>query len=233
VGLIVFLGALSVGLFDLAWTHGGVAWALAWPSLSALLLVVAYAKSAPGLLGKRPDGTRPAWAWALFLPYFVFLGAAWRLEQLLGEDCWNEVAPGLYLGRRARARELPPDVRLVADLTAEFHEPAAVKEGRHYRCLPTLDARAPAAAAFVALVEQIASSPEPVYVHCASGHGRSATVAAAVLIRRGLARSPEDAETRLRASRPSVRLRPAQRALLAALHGGGRPEPGPLSPPTR
>src|SRR5947209_17823719 len=62
------------------------------------------------------------------------------------EPCCPEVVPGIWVGRRAYARELPPDITLVVDLTAEFPEPRAVRAGRSYVCLPTLDATAPDAA---------------------------------------------------------------------------------------
>ena len=53
-----------------------------------------------------------------------------------------------------------------------------------------------------------------VLVHCAHGHGRSATVLAAVLIAEGQARGVDDAEGLLKAQRPRVRLNARQRAAL-------------------
>ncbi|MBI5244176.1 MAG: hypothetical protein HY922_10960 [Elusimicrobia bacterium] len=48
-----------------------------------------------------------------------------------------ELAPGLYLGRRAFERELPEEATLVVDMTAEFPKPA-YSSRREYVCLPTL-----------------------------------------------------------------------------------------------
>lgn len=53
-----------------------------------------------------------------------------------------------------------------------------------------------------------------VYVHCASGHGRSATLAIALLLDRGPAARVEDVEAQLRQRRPGIRLSAAQRELL-------------------
>ena len=61
----------------------------------------------------------------------------------------------------------------------------------------------------------------PVYVHCALGHGRSALIAAAVLLRRGIVSDVGAAESHLRERRPGVRLKGGQRRLLARMFGGG------------
>src|SRR5262249_16782490 len=110
--------------------------------------------------------------------------------------------------------ELPPGVVLVVDLTAEFPVARGVALGRDYVALPTLDGTAPQEQAFRAALTTIVASPGPVYLHCAMGHGRSATLAAAVLLTRGLASDVAQAEKMLRGVRPGVRLKPVQRELL-------------------
>lgn len=125
-----------------------------------------------------------------------------------------EAAPGLWLGRRCYARELPPDIRTVVDLTAEFAEPSTVRAGRSYLCLPTLDASIPTVVAFGELVESIARSDAPVYIHCALGHGRSATVMVAALVAKGIDTSLAAAEQRVKAARPSIEINAVQHALL-------------------
>lgn len=210
-----FLLALSGALVHTARGLGGPAWVLAWPALSAALLALAYLLRSPGLLGKRRDGTRPAWAWALFGPYLAFTAVVWHLARLTSrESPLDEVAPGIWVGRRVLARELPERFGTVIDLTAELDAPAAIRARPGYRCLPTLDASAPASAPFAALVEELAAAPDPLFIHCAQGHGRSATLAAALVLRRGLAGDPAGAEALLRRARPGIGLKPAQRRLL-------------------
>jgi protein-tyrosine phosphatase len=149
------------------------------------------------------------------MPYLVVNWVVWHLYRLLArEPCSHEIVPGLWLGRRAFAHELPAGVELVVDLTAEFAAPRDLVVGRVYHCLPTLDATAPDEDHFHAAVEKIVAWSSPVYIFCAQGHGRSATVAAAVLIRRGLAADAAKAEDMLRRLRPGVRLSRTQRRLL-------------------
>jgi protein-tyrosine phosphatase len=133
------------------------------------------------------------------------------------EPCCHEVAPGLWLGRRPLRREVPADVVLVVDLTAEFFAARGVRAGREYLALPTLDGTAPDEAALRAAVARLADHPGPVYLHCAAGHGRSALLAAALLLARGLAADHHQAEARLRQVRPRVRLTRRQRQLLRRL----------------
>jgi protein-tyrosine phosphatase len=158
------------------------------------------------------------------LPYLLLTWFVWHVQRLLSrEACCNEVAPGLWVGRRPSARELPPDVGLVVDLTAEFAAPRRIHHGRTYLCLPVLDAYAPSEEALRQLVQKVVAWPGAVYVHCAAGHGRSAMVAAAVLLTRGLAADVKQAEGLLRRARPGVRLTPAQRRLLRRLFAEAPP----------
>jgi hypothetical protein len=90
-----------------------------------------------------------------------------------------------------------------------------VGNDRRYVCLPTLDGTAPDAAALDELLRHAREETGPIYIHCAQGRGRSAALAAALLIARGAAANVDEAEATLRRARPSVRLNPAQRAWVA------------------
>lgn len=100
------------------------------------------------------------------------------------------------------------------DLTSEFPEPGAVRAGREYHCLPTLDASSPSLPSFQALLLVVARSPEPIYIHCAKGHGRSAMVVIALLLARSLATTVSDAERIAKQARPGVQISTHQRRLL-------------------
>jgi protein-tyrosine phosphatase len=213
--VIVVFSVFGAYLVIIGILIGGAGWLLLWPGGSLLVVAAAYAGVGPSVFGKRSDGTMAWWAVALLLPYLGLTWVVWHLHRLLSkEDCCNEIAPGIWVGRRAFANELPANVGLVVDLTAEFFEPAGVVSRGSYLCLPTLDASVPRAKSFEELVQKIAAWEGSVYIHCAFGHSRSATVAAAVLITRGLARDAAQAQSLLKKARPRTGLNRVQRKLL-------------------
>jgi hypothetical protein len=212
-----WFSVLSASTLWLAIVVGSAGLVLLWPALSFFLVGAAYLARKPGLLGKRVDGTLAWWACLFLGPYFLLTWATWHAERLLGrEDCANEVVPGLWVGRRPFAHELPDGVRVIVDMTAEFSAAATGHRSTGYLCVPTLDGTAPDEAALRELLD-VLRDKEGVYLHCASGHGRSATVAAALLIIRGLAVDVEAAEAQLRQRRPGIRLNATQRRSLARM----------------
>ena len=114
---------------------------------------------------------------------------------------------------------LPKETRVVVDLTAELPAirgvSASVQSGvLRYHVLPTLDATAPDEVAFVRLVEDLSTHEGVIFIHCAAGHGRSATLAAALVVARALASDAKSAEAHLKRARPLVHLHREQRALV-------------------
>ncbi len=202
------------------WLRGPFLWLL-WPAMSWLGLTYVFWRNRPALLGKRADGTLSRLPAMVFLPHLAASEAYFHLKRfvLKREPCWNEVAPGIYIGRRPLPRELPAGVRWIVDLTAELYEPGELVRRRHYRYLPTLNRWVPDGASFSRLTRELATVPEPIYVHCGSGLGRSATVVAALLILRGLEKDVDQAERRMRRVRSRVYLHPAQRQLVTRCAG--------------
>jgi protein-tyrosine phosphatase len=194
---------------------GGSAWVLVWPAIAVTTVGLGYLGLGPAVFGKRHDGTLKAPHFVLLLPYHVvaWLRVQWDAYRH-AEDPWHEVAPGLFLGRIVQAHALPKNTRVVVDLTSEFPASAALREGRVYHCLPTLDTSVPDYDEFAKLARLVATHEGAIYVHCAAGHGRSATFAAAVLIARGQAHDVSAAEAKMRAVRPTVHLHRGQRALV-------------------
>lgn len=211
------LGILMLGLAGSFWLAGAMLPAflrlpLWWTAGAAAVGALLYFLNLPGVLGKKAHG---AVAWpslVLMWPYMLVSWLVWRVQRAFGgEDTFNQVAPGLYVGRRAYLDELPEDVAMVVDLTCELPEVRQVRERFEYRSLPTMDGGLPRCAqAYLALADEIAAFDRPVYVHCAVGHGRAAMFAAAVVIRRGLAATVREAVALLREGRSVVKPNGAQ-----------------------
>lgn len=63
------------------------------------------------------------WNVLLLLPFFVVTWLLWHLQILFTREPRHvEVAPGIWLGRRCFAHELPEKIAVVVDLTSEFSE---------------------------------------------------------------------------------------------------------------
>mgnify|MGYP000393782572 CR=1 FL=1 len=204
---------IALALIGLAlWTH---VWILAWPGAVLIATAIVYLRGAPRALGKRDDGTMAAWAWAAWAPLFAYMRIAHELARYAtSESVGDEVAPGIWVGRRARLHELPPEIALVVDLCAELPEAPGVVQRQPYLLVRALDETAPQPRELAAAVDAILAARGPVFIHCAFGHGRSAAVAAAVLVRRGDA-TLADVEAKLRARRPKIGLNRLQRERLA------------------
>ncbi|HEX4450760.1 MAG TPA: dual specificity protein phosphatase family protein [Kofleriaceae bacterium] len=191
-------------------------WLLVWPATVLLALWIVYLVEAPRALGKRADGTMAWLAWAVWGPVFLY---QWISHEVVrrwsGEPVATEVAPGVWVARRPRADELPSEIAIVVDLCAEFPAARAVRAHPRYLAVPTLDARCPRPAELARIADTVIAAGGPAFIHCALGHGRSATVAAAVMIKRGDA-TLDNVEAKLRALRPKIGLNARQRAALAA-----------------
>ncbi len=219
--MIPLIAAMFVGLA--IWTH---VWILLWPAAVMFAVAVVYVARAPGAFGKRADGTIAWWAWLAWAPIFGYMRLLHELARsATDEPVANEVAAGVWVGRRPRAHELPDGIAIVVDLCAELTAAPGVAAGRAYLAIPTLDATSPSPAEIARAVDAILATGGAAFIHCAFGHGRSATVAAAVLVRRGDA-TLEDVERKMRACRPRIGLNAHQRVALAEAVRLGAPAIG-------
>jgi len=199
--------ALAVGL-------GGAFWLLLWPAAAFWTVVfLGYAGRRPGLVGKREDGSIGPLSYIFFLPFLLFSQTSWNVFRFFAREAsCNEIVPGLWIGRWPGERDLPAGVELVVDVTAELPvRRKVVHAGRAYVCLPALDASVPDEKLFLSTVDELSEDPRGMFVHCAFGHGRSAMMVGALLIRRGLARDVAEAEAMMKAKRPLVSMNATQR----------------------
>jgi isopentenyl-diphosphate delta-isomerase len=216
---IVFLGVLcAVGAFvseapvlQVAWIYGAA---------NFLCLGLACRLGWPGIWLKRPDGTLNPLSYVLLLPLHILNALSLLLgKAILKEAVAHSVAPNVWLGRKLTSLEAGAlfgnAAPAVLDLTSEFPETQPLRAGQ-YLCLPVLDHSAPTQAQLHAGVDFISNSSQNsvVYVHCALGHGRSATVVAAWLLRNDPDLTIEAAIQRLKDIRFGVRLGCEQRKAL-------------------
>lgn len=191
---------------------------LIWPAISLAIVAAGYFALGPAITRKR-DGHIPWRARLLLEPYLAGARLAAWLRHAAKP---SQITPGVLLGghlnpTQARAI-LKEGVTSVLDLTAELPEQPILLRETCYRGIPVLDLVPPTQAQLTEAVDFIEERVRHgnVYVHCALGYSRSVCVVAACLMRRGLAASPEEAISQIKAARPRAVARAGQiRALRA------------------
>lgn len=182
-----------------------------------------YAGLGPGVFLKRPDGRLNLISYILFWPYhllnvFGMLGFHRAGKENTFDRIDENVYLGCHLGRCNDEKFAKLGIVSVLDLTCEFGEVPALRQLSYY-CIPLLDTHAPTVEQLKAGTDWIQKEAArgPVYVHCALGHGRSATFVAAFLLHSGKARTAQEAVDRVAALRPKIGLSASQMAALKQL----------------
>lgn len=209
VGVYYAAGSIvSVGMAKLFWPWGSL---LLWPAFALSVIALGHFGLGCGIFrkleGKLPLGTRVVlgpclWGQQLSLLYYK-------------GQCrpWDEVVPGVLIGRKLNEREAEEAIRAgvsaVLDLTSEFSEARPFLRMR-YLNIPMLDLTAPTQAQLRTMADFIAKNCESgkVYVHCKVGYSRSAAAVGAYLISSGKATGADEATDILRRARPSIVVRP-------------------------
>ncbi len=195
--------------------------ALFWCVISTAGLAIAYALRKPSVFFKRRNGTIPFVGYVLYWPYFLMSYLSlWLFRRFSDEGPISEIISGVYLGCRLfpsdRALFESKGIASTLDLTAEFSELTFARGQPGYKCLPLLDTDAPSLEQLRDAMSWIEGriTQGPVFVHCALGHGRSATIVAAFLLKSGRASSAEEAVAEVAKHRPKIGLGPKQHAAL-------------------
>lgn len=181
---------------------------------------LAYAFVGPYAFLKKPNGQLSLLSYVLYWPYhllnwFSLFGFRYGGK----ENAFDKIDENVYLGCRLSNSDKQDikklGIKSVLDLTCEFSEIPALRQ-LSYRCIPILDTRAPSLELLKAGAEWIKeeSAKGPVYVHCALGHGRSATFVAAYLLSSGKACTAQEAIDQIKVLRPKIGLHPEQVAQL-------------------
>ena len=192
---------------------------LLWPAWSMAAVAAGYLGLGARVYAKRNGQIHWAAGWAM-APAILGqrLSRAWYAHQ---SPPWNEVAPGVFIGRalnETEARAAVTQLRLsaVLDLTSEASEPPAFHT-LDYLNLQILDLTAPTPAQRaqgVAFIESRLAAGGRVYIHCKAGYSRTAAVAGAWLLQSGRHADAQDVVNHLRLSRPGMVIRPEAMACL-------------------
>lgn len=227
--LPIMFGVLALALLAPGLPHSPPGPVRAWLGISAAVLCLLYVLSLwpERRIGRWIRSASP-FSWVARLLLAPHRWGAWAFllvkVRMRGERHLDEVVPGLYLGRRPllgdRERNKTFALNCVVDLCVEFPPsgPVVGVAEEDYLAIHTLDGTAPALEDVkhaVDWMEEKLAAGRKILVHCAAGHGRSATVVAALLISRGLATDADSAERLMKAVRPLVSLNRSQRRLVA------------------
>jgi hypothetical protein len=199
--LMVALLELYVATLSPTW----LAWLPGWLGAATFLAGLAYVFNRPRWLGKSFTPLR----W-LLAPYLLFGQSIATLAQKAGHKERDEVVPGIWVGGFPR-KGAPGLAQL--DLTAELPRRG---QALAYAVVPMLDGRGMTLEALdeaVRIGQAWRAAGHPVLVHCAYGHGRSCTVACALMVADGLAPDLDAAEALVKAHRPKAGMRPYQRRI--------------------
>ena len=209
---------LAMGWATIGSIHGGGRTFLWWPALSFGSVSLASFANRPRWLGKQADGTMRSTHRIALAPYLLLTTATWLLVRSLSRATRAQhLADGVWIGRRPLTPAIESvALRSVVDLTAEFAEPITVRKSTCFASHAILDGLPPPAGSFERLVKTIENAPRPTLVHCAQGHGRTATAAAAWLIATGREPSVSAALARVLEVRPGAHVRAGQRRALEA-----------------
>lgn len=217
-GLLAAVALWQAGLFS-GWSRS--LWL--WVFVNTNLFCLAYGLNQPRLiLGKTRHGRINPLFFVANLPWLLFSWLVWWLQQkLLREPAAHHLGDSGWTIGAYPGRGYPPNrYDVVVDLTAEF--PAARVVDAAYVALPNLDAVALSHPPDVALLHQLGIGPHSrVFVHCAQGHGRSATWCATALTAMGRFDCTSQAHAWILSFRPQATLSYSQRKQLQALDRAG------------
>jgi len=191
---------------------------LIWPAVSFAMVGLAYAGCGPTIFGKQSDGSMSLLSIAILAPYLAYSWTIWHfLVWLQREAPYNELVPGILIGRRLRSREAPPHLASIVDLTCEFPESPTLRRCLEYQFFPILDGSTCDVVRLVEFVQHLDAQPRPIFVHCAQGHGRTGLIAATLLIKSRIVKTAEEAVELIQTRRPLVRLNAAQWSTLRSV----------------
>ncbi len=237
---------LGIGLASLVPTSESILarFVITNTALSFLGVGLGYGFLGPNVFMKRPDGQLSRFSYVLFWPYYLLNSLNLLLFRVVSkEGPYDQIGENLFLGCRLfstdRRRMQGLGISAVLDVTCEFQEVRFLREQAAYHCIPVLDARAPTLSELEQGVRWLSENVArgPTYVHCALGHGRSATFLTAYLLYSDTGLTVDEAILVVSTRRPGVGIHPIQFERLKEFKESldlstGRQVGGPVAPAT-
>lgn len=194
---------------------------LANVAVASIGVGLAFLLRKPEMFMKTQNGWISFPGYLVFWPYFVLNHVIMGLYRLLSnEHPIDEIIPGLYLGSKLwsfdKEKLAQRDISAVLDVTAEWGEAGFILKNCAYLWVPILDSCSPTLEQLreaVAWIEEQLKHGN-VFVHCAVGHGRSATIIAAYLLHVKKVTGVQGAIDFIKGKRPKINLHQGQLSIL-------------------
>jgi protein-tyrosine phosphatase/membrane-associated phospholipid phosphatase len=188
---------ISVALAAGALALGPTGWPLYWPAGSCAIVGFGYAGAGAGVFRKRDDGSVPLATRALLLPYLTAARIAHSWHARGSAPCVS-IAPQLFIGSRFAGASAASVVDLAVECDGSHTSSGA------YLNLAVLDGTPPTVEQLERAVRFISQHVprDRVHVRCALGLSRSACVAAAWMIERGIVDDVDEAVATVRDRQP-------------------------------
>eukprot|EP00698_Gefionella_okellyi_P005300 TRINITY_DN14821_c0_g1_i1.p1 TRINITY_DN14821_c0_g1~~TRINITY_DN14821_c0_g1_i1.p1 ORF type:complete len:271 (+),score=11.50 TRINITY_DN14821_c0_g1_i1:77-814(+) len=215
-GLLVFCALSSF--------VGYAAWSYLWPlsiiffhlSANFFMATIGMFLHTPRMFGKRKDGSLPWWAFLLWWPWILlaWLSARHTQGRMMKYPLLSAVHDRIYVGGYLGFHPLPVDLLdrdiAVIDVTCELPRSSALWHSRvSYLNIGTWDGTPPTVQnlrdALAWSLPQYKAG-KSLFIHCAFGIGRSATVACAVLVALGVCGTWEEAFEYMKKQRGVIKL---------------------------
>ena len=194
---------------------------LANVAIASVGVGLAFLLKKPGIFMKAQNGRMSFPGYLVFWPYFVLNHLILGLYRLSSkENPIDEIIPGLYLGCKLwhtdKKKLIQRDISAVVDVTSEWGEARFILKNCAYLCVPVLDTCSPTIEQLretvVWIEEQLKHGS--VFVHCAVGHGRSATIITAYLLYAKKVTGVQGAIDFIKRKRPKINLHQGQLSVL-------------------
>ena len=196
---LFFAGLSGFSIWQVTVHSGGMAIFWVWLTINMGIMTLAYSLNYPGLLlGKTSSGKINPFCLLINLPWLLLTWLIFQIQAKCShEEFCHQLADTRYwLSRRPLGRDALSRFSLVIDLTAEFPLDSHVP---HRICIPCLDGHSLPALPMLDL-----PPAGQILIHCANGHGRSALLAASLLIQDGTCPTIQEAFELIERSRPGA-----------------------------